>query len=335
MKLREIGGIIRDNLLWIVLFIGNTLLFIFLAWLAYPESFRVLLWIMVIIPLLSLGTGLLIRKRRFDKCRKTFDDFLREPGQERQQLLVEMCGDVYKDIIGEIGDKLGGLKDELTQTNSLALGYRDFIESWVHEIKTPLSLLTLVLENRKDEMSNAVFHKLEHVRADINDDIEKILYYARLHTYHSDSYLSRIDLYECFEEAAVEFESIFDEKGIILTEQIEGIPVVSDPKALRFIFSQILMNSVKYSSEDDNRWISVKTGKDNVNGRFYIKIADNGKGVHAADLPFIFDKAFSGRKSTGMGLYLVKRICDDLKIDISVLSESGKGFEITLLFPMT
>jgi len=341
MRHKDLISLIRAHLIWIIIFILNTLLFVFLAWLAYPQTFAVLVRIMIVLPFLFIVFGLMILKRSYDKKRNAFELFLREPDHEKQEFLVRICGEIYKDIITETGEKLREVKDELAGTRMLSSEYQDFIENWVHEIKTPLALLALVLENRKDEMSDTVYIKLEHVRADINDDIEKILYYARSRSYHSDKFLSIVDLSACFQEASAELSCIFEEKGIILTEQIGDHPVVSDYKALRFIFSQILMNSVKYSSEKEDKRIIVKTGKDEERGKFFLTIEDNGEGVHAADLPFIFDKAFGGSssgwsKSTGMGLYLVQKLCDDLKIDIMAGpgSDAETGFVITLLFPL-
>ena len=113
---------------------------------------------------------------------------------------------------------------------------------------------------------------------------------------------------------------------------------MSDEKALQFIVTQVLVNAVKYSNEQEDSFIWLITGFDSVRNRYYLQISDNGIGVLDSDLPFIFDKGFTGdnansKKSTGIGLYLVKKICDALQIEIEVESTYGKGFAIQFLFP--
>ena len=120
---------------------------------------------------------------------------------------------------------------------------------------------------------------------------------------------------------------------------MEDVPIVSDKKTLQFIIAQILSNATKYSNEKINSFIWLKTGIDSIKNRYYLRISDNGIGVLNSDLRFIFDKGFTGgnsyqRKSTGIGLYLVKKLCDELKIEIEVESEYGKGFAIRFLFPI-
>ena len=84
--------------------------------------------------------------------------------------------------------------------------------------------------------------------------------------------------------------------------------------------------------------IRLETGFHQAFERYYLKVADNGIGVLQSDLPFVFDKGFTGdvnnqKQSTGMGLFLVKKLCDDLRIDIEVESQRGEGLTIQLLFP--
>ncbi len=236
-----------------------------------------------------------------------------------------------------LANKLRMLNDQLEDAKQQTIDYEEFIESWVHEIKTPISLTTLVLENRKEEMSYLAHQRLEHARINISDNVEQILFYARLQASHVDCRLERLSINLCCEDVVFELQALLDEKEVTVISHMEDVPIVSDKKALQFILTQIFVNAVKYSKEESRSIISLKTGLDSMKNRYYLRISDNGIGVLNSDLPFIFDKGFTGDNSngshsTGIGLYLVKKLCDELQIEIEVESEYGKGFEIQLLF---
>ncbi|NLW53271.1 MAG: HAMP domain-containing histidine kinase, partial [Tissierellia bacterium] len=248
-------------------------------------------------------------------------------------------GKSHKAEVNHLANKLRSLTDQLDETKLQTKDYEEFIESWVHEIKTPISLVTLVLENRKKEMSELVYQRLEYARINISDDVEQILFYARLRASHVDYHLEKISLSLCCEDVLFELQALLDEKEVKVVSQMEDIPIVSDKKALQFIFVQIFVNVVKYSNEEIDSFIWLKTGFDSAKNRYYLRISDNGTGVLNSDLPFIFDKGFTGdnpdrKQSTGIGLYLVKKLCDELKIEIEVESEYRKGFLIQFLFPI-
>jgi len=125
----------------------------------------------------------------------------------------------------------------------------------------------------------------------------------------------------------------------VINRNLGNIYVVSDSKTLQFIISQIVLNSIKYAKAGERSVIKIDAGEDVERAYYFLKITDNGMGVPAADLPFIFDKGFTGnhpelRKATGMGLYLVKKFCDDLQIEIEVDSQVERGLTLVFLFPI-
>lgn len=339
MKPNDWLNILKESHPWILLLCISDVFFIFLAWVAYPESFRLLVCIMIIFSITSIVFGMLFIWKNKEKQGIAFYDFFREPSLEHESELIESIGKLHKAKVNYLANKLRKLNDQLDEAKLQTIDYEEFIESWVHEIKTPISLVTLVLENRKEEMSELVYQRLEYARINISDVVEQILFYARLQASHVDYRLERMSLSICCEDALLEFEALLDEKEIKVISQMEDVPIVSDKKALQFIFTQIFVNAVKYSNEKVDRFIWLQTGLDSVKNRYYLRISDNGIGVLSSDLPFIFDKGFTGdntnlKQSTGIGLYLVKKLCDELKIEIDVESEHGKGFSIRLLFSL-
>lgn len=339
MKLSDFLRILKESRPWIFLLCISSAFYIFLAWLAYPEAFKLLVGIMIIFSLISIIIGLLQVWRKQEKQDKAFYDFLREPSLEYENRLIKSVGELHKEKINYLAKNLRNLIDQLDEARLQAIDYEEFIEGWVHEIKTPISLAALVLENRKEEMSDLVYQRLEHAKISISDDVEQILFYARLQAAHVDYGLERIVLSSSCEDVLLELQPLLDEKQIKVISHMEDVPIVSDRKALNFIFTQILVNAVKYSNEKNDSFVWLKTGFDSRINRYFLRISDNGIGVLNSDLPFIFDKGFTGgnsklKKSTGIGLYLVKKLCDELQIEIEVESEYGKGFVIQLLFPI-
>ncbi len=179
------------------------------------------------------------------------------------------------------------------------------------------------------KMSDHVHKRFEYVRREISEDVDRILYYARLQSTHIDYRYERIELSECCSEVLENLASLFEEHHAIIEQELDEIEIISDMKALQFLISQIIINSIKYAKTGTRPVVQLEAGRDDDLGQSYLKITDNGTGVPAPDLPFIFDKGFTGnypnnRRATGMGLYLVKKFCDNLQISIEVESQDGR-----------
>ena len=323
---------------WILLLCVNSGFFIFLAWVAYPESFKLLILTMLIFTFVTILIGVLFTWKKQRKQRNTFYQFLREPSAEHEAKLLQLLGDIHKEPLHGLANQLRHLSDDLQDAKYQSKEYETFIESWVHEIKTPLSLLHFVLQNRQDEMSPLVYQRLNHAHITIHDYVERILFYAKLQAVHVDYSLKKVSIVECFEDVLLELQSLLEEQHVIVHTEIKDIPVVSDKRVLHFILIQLLVNAIKYRNVDSESFIWIETGFDHTKDSCYVKVADNGLGVLQSDLPFIFDKGFTGdasnqKRSTGLGLFLVKKLCDDLQVEIEVKSEHKRGFTIQLLFP--
>lgn len=339
MKQRVLFKLLKECSPWIFLLCISDVFFIFTAWLAYPETFLILLISMIGFSVICIAFGILCVMKRKVMQEKAFYNFLREPSLEHEDALVQSVGEFHEEKVNYLANKLRTFNDKLNETGLKNQEYEEFIESWVHEIKTPISLITLVLANRQDEMSELVHQRLEHARINISDDIEQILFYARLQASHVDYCLERVWVKPFIDDILLEFQSLLDEKEVKINSQIEAIHIICDKRSFQFIITQILVNAIKYSNKEVQSFIYIKTGLTIGKNRYSLAISDNGIGVLSSDLPFIFDKGFTGdnsnrSQSTGIGLYLVKKLCDELNIEIEVESEFGKGFKIQLLFPI-
>ncbi|WP_341320472.1 HAMP domain-containing sensor histidine kinase [Solibacillus sp. FSL H8-0523] len=338
MKQSNWPALLKQSRHWIGLLCVNSGFFIFLAWVAYPETFGLLVMTMLIFTVFSILLGIVFTRKKQQKQTTAFYRFLNEPSVEQEAMFKQEIGDSYNIPVQDLAKQLRQLHDELQEAKSQSVDYESFIENWVHEIKTPLSLVHFVLQNRKDEMSPLVYQRLNHAKIKIHDHVERILFYAKLQATHVDYSLKKVSIVECFEDVLLELQSLLDEQEMEVKANIEDIPIVSDERALQFILSQLLVNAIKYRNVGSESLIWLETGIHREKDRYYIKVSDNGLGVLQSDLPFIFDKGFTGnttnqKQATGMGLFLVKKLCEDLQIDIEVESEYERGFTIQLLFP--
>ena len=217
------------------------------------------------------------------------------------------------------------------------LDYQEFIEEWVHEMKTPLSLATLVLNNHKEEMTPYVYNRMDHVRHTAEEHVARILHYARLQADHMDYRLEKLNPEECIRESLGEFRAAYEERNIEVKLELEETEIVFDRKVLCFMLFQLFSNALKYTPLEYGLVRVVLWNEAAVGGRIHLAVRDNGEGAALEDRPFLFDKGFTGsyggRKSaTGMGLYLVKKYAKALGAE-AFLEEHKQGFGVEIVFP--
>ena len=208
--------------------------------------------------------------------------------------------------------------------------YKDYIETWVHEIKLPIASIDLMCENNVLKNKDI---KLEIQR--INDHVEQALYYAKSTNIEEDYIIKSIDLSK-FIKGIIKNNSnrLIDNKVKIELKSLNH-KVYSDTKWLEFIINQILSNSIKYK-KIDSKIIITALNKEN---QVVLSIKDNGVGIENSDLNKIFNKGYTGingrkfSKSTGMGLYLCKNLCEKMFLGINIKSEINKYTEVLLTFP--
>ncbi len=217
------------------------------------------------------------------------------------------------------------LKETLEQINKAMLenvnkykyiqeDYKDYIELWIHEIKIPIATSKMIIENNKNTFTRNIDEELDKVE----NYIEQALFYARSNTVEKDYYIRKVELKEIVNDSIKKNKnSLIGEKISINLHDLE-IQVNTDSKWIQFILNQIIQNSIKYKKQDSNLEIEIyaKQGKENV--ILYIK--DNGIGIKKGEITRVFEKGFTGtngrlanKKSTGIGLYLCKNLCNKLR----------------------
>ena len=226
-----------------------------------------------------------------------------------------------KQACKSMNDRIGELEKENAE-------YQEYVESFVHEIKTPISALSLALENNND-------FRLKQEVDKINQLVEQMLYYARSENTEKDYFVKEIQLAEIIHSVILKYRYYMLNKKITLNvHDLEHI-VITDEKWLVFIISQIIQNSIKYLDKDKKE---IEVWGENNNNYIDLIIKDNGCGIKEADLVRIFEKGFTGtnRKkgySTGMGLYLTKKLCDKLGLKLQIQSKEKEFTKLTITFP--
>jgi len=144
---------------------------------------------------------------------------------------------------------------------------------------------------------------------------------------------------ETCREAVEDNFSLLEEAGFSVVYTGDDRNAVSDKKGFMFILGQIISNSVKYAGKNPAPTIQFSVADHADSGEIILSISDNGTGIPVSDLPFVFDKGFTGdtgsylSRSTGMGLYLVRQMANDLTLKVSIFSNANGGTTVTLMFP--
>lgn len=337
-KIRSILSFVRSNLMWLISISFICLFFIFLAWIAYPKEFWMLVRLMLLVSIFAITVPLYVQIRQKAKIDKAFHQFLIEPDEQNECLLCMITPAVIHPYIQQLG---GHLRQQQLDRDTFCVqlsDYESYIESWVHEVKKPLSLVTLLLDNRKNEISPLVQQRMIHARNQIRQDVEQILYFSRLGAVHKDYIFTPVSILTLCQEAVEDNVSLLDGTGFVVQFSGEDCKVISDRKGLLFILGQLISNSVQYATQQDVPLLSF-TVSENTAQQIVLSIQDNGSGISSSDLPFVFDKGFTGGKesyfsrSTGMGLFLVQKMSADLAIELQIASALNIGTTISLLFP--
>jgi len=226
----------------------------------------------------------------------------------------------YQDLLDKLEEIRRKLKsEELISRQEM----QDYYGMWVHQIKTPIASMHLILQKEDSEDSRRLRAELFRVE----QYVQMVLCFLRLDSDFTDYVIKEYRVDDIIRPAVRRLAPQFIMKKLALEYEHTDEVALTDEKWLGFVVEQVLSNAVKYTSEGS---ISIKCDGDR------LVISDTGIGIAAEDLPRIFDKGYTGfngradRKASGIGLYLCRRICDNLGHSIKVESAAGQGTTITI-----
>ena len=209
--------------------------------------------------------------------------------------------------------------------------FKEYIEMWIHEVKIPLATLTLMFHNRK-EYDKKVLEQLRRIES----YLDQVLYYVRQEFAEKDYLIKKNSLEKMVNNVLVKNKDDFLENQIELEVRDLDFDVFTDSKWTLFILNQIINNSVKYMDDMKDKRIWIFGSEDE--SSIYLHIRDNGIGIPLQDIPKVFEKSFTGEngrkrsRSTGMGLYISKKLCEKLGHKIWLESREQEYTEVIIAF---
>ena len=301
-------------------------------------AYNVGMFIKIYIPLIIMGLYMISIIIEYFKRKKFYDNLLNMLEElDEKYLITEIIktpnfleGKIFKNSLEQI-DK--SMLENVNKYKYMTEDYKEYIELWIHEIKIPIATSKMVIENNKNAITKSIDEELDKVE----NYIEQALFYARSNTVEKDYYIRKVVLKEIVNESIKKNKSSLIQEKISIDIQDLEIEVNTDNKWIVFILNQIIQNSIKYRKKENSVIeIYANQGKENV--ILYIK--DNGIGIKQGEITRVFEKGFTGtngrlsnKKSTGIGLYLCKKLCNKLGIGIELNSVQNEGTEVKLVFP--
>ncbi|MUV37114.1 Histidine kinase [Lentibacillus sp. JNUCC-1] len=321
---------LKEHALLIVLHIVQFAFFTFLLLISGYRDYSVLLY-GIIVAVFFLGSYLIFQYATRHKVYKRLS-----AKAERLEELLEKTSDAP---VGRALDQLTKshymlFMEQLKQAEDAQDEHRQFIDRWVHQMKTPLSVIELTAQNLDEPESSDIREETERIK----NGLHTVLNMARLRTIQDDFHVKPVRLEALLHEVNQENKRFYIRNQVYprLHIRSESVAVETDEKWLFFIVNQLVQNAVKYSSGKSNR-VEIVLDKTE-EGAAVLEITDYGVGIPWHDQKRIFQAFFTGdngrlfRESTGMGLYLTKEVADYLGHAIEVDSTEGEGSTFRILF---
>lgn len=313
----------------------NLVLFFIVAIFMYianvPKSIIIIVFSIWFLPLVSYIVIELIKsKRYFDSINNVLENLdkkylLPEVIDEANFIEGKILNNILKTVSKDMNERVKYFKDE-------QLEYREYIETWVHEIKTPIASTKLILENDDSKLSERVNYEIRKVE----NYIDQVLYYARSSDVSKDYIIKEFDLRAVVMKSIKSNSRDFINKKIKLELKEVSGKIFSDAKWIEFIINQVIVNAIKFS--EANKGV-VEIYSEEYENNIVLTIKDNGVGISGKDIDRVFEKGFTGEngrrfgKSTGIGLYLCKKLCRKLGLGITITSKVNEGTKVNIVFP--
>lgn len=249
-----------------------------------------------------------------------FTECIPRPKGLFERRLFDLTRLAGRDMIGAVSDAQASQRE-----------YREYVERWVHEIKAPLTAARLICR----ELDGGTRRKLTAELSQIEAHVERALFYARAENPEQDCVLRQVKLEKIAAQAIENHRSLLIQNGIQVETKGLDCTVYTDEKWAVFILGQLLQNAARYRGPEPVITLSAHP----LGQQVQLTVSDNGIGIPAHELPRVFDRGFTGSNgrsrggSTGMGLYLCRKLSGFLELGLEIVSAEGKRTTVTLTFP--
>lgn len=271
------------------------------------------------------------RKSYFDQVFELLEQL------EKPYLIQEFMGNswnvedqLYKDILYTSNK---AVIEQIYQLEESQKEYREFIESWIHEVKLPITGMRLASHN----MGEKATHRMETYLTQMDHAVEQALFYARSDQVYKDYQMSETNIREIAIQMVRRNKYLLIQNQMSVEVKCEDVVVITDKKWLEFILVQILLNAVKYKKPEGG---TIVIQSEKAENEIRITMQDNGIGIPDEEVGRIFEKGFTGsngrkrEKSTGFGLYLCYKLCLKLGMQIEAESMLNEYTKIRIRIPI-
>lgn len=271
------------------------------------------------------------------KCLRLADAALRE-GERASSLPVadSLPEAIYQEMFTAKEQEVSRM---ITEYDEKKREMADYYTMWIHQIKTPIAAMHLLLEDADGETADLTGQQASEELFKIEQYAEMALHYARLDSLTSDLAFKRYEIHEIVKQAVRKYAVLFIGSGLTFSMEEFSLRAVTDEKWMAFVIEQVLSNAIKYTKTGGISIYGANAAGERQTGEVnYMVIEDTGIGIREEDLPRIFERGFTGyngrmdKKSTGIGLYLCHQIMGRLGAAIRVESKEGKGTKVLLGF---
>ena len=221
------------------------------------------------------------------------------------------------------------LNDVIADQQLEMMEYKNYVQTWAHEIKTPIAVEHLIIDNHRGPLTSSLEEEVEKIES----YVEQMLYYTKSGSLESDYIIQPASLKHMVMEVIRKNTKMMVAAGILPRLENLDHEILTDTKWMVFILGQIVTNAVKYSDSSKKSCIFFRA-EETAGDMVEFTVEDNGIGIPACDLSRVFQKGFTGengrvvQKSTGMGLYLCKKLCDKMDIPLAIRSKHGEGTKL-------
>lgn len=341
----HLTNFIKQNYIWILMIVTMSCIHLLYMYLIGARK-QDLVYAAVLDAILLLIT-VLVGFFRYSSKVKALSNALKRPVEEQAQL-PEATDDVEM-LYQRLLENQSIARSESESSAAIRQSQmRDYYSMWVHQIKTPISAMKLLLEVEREELGQLICddEQSQYLLSDNMDSFEDELFrieeyvsmalqYQRVSSTENDFVLEKVSVDGVIRDTIKKYAKIMIRRHIGINYSGTGQEVYTDGKWLAFMLEQILSNAIKYTPQG---FVTIETAEEK--DRFFITIKDTGIGIKAEDLPRVFEKGYTGynghadKKATGIGLYLCRQMADKLGHTIRMESEIGKGTKVWIGFDL-
>lgn len=318
---------VREHIPFMIFQLGLVLFILLLYWLDGFRNPNTAIYSVAMGVLLTTGylTGKFIMRRSF------YSNITKKPEKMEDALIRHVLTTEHRQTTEYMRQLYRLYQHEVQALYTAQHRHNHFMNQWVHQMKTPISVMNLLLQE-EDVDKRSIRQELDRIQS----GLEIVLVNARLETFEDDMQIERLPLRTTLQEVLTDNKRLFITNGLFPVLNVGGnLTVATDRKWIKFMLNQFITNAVKYTFEKGKKiYVDASQNADGL----LLEIRDEGIGIPASDLHRVTKAFFTGEngrltgESTGMGLYIAAEVCERLGHELTIHSKQGEGTTISLLF---